>query len=112
MGGTLLEAHCPRRDGGMDRWVRSSDVNEGQSLDVLYDPAPVSHWVAWSALMVFGGPSSRSGEDGRDDLAVDVGETAIGSVVPEAQPIEVDAEEMQQGRVLVVAHRLVLGSGI
>src|SRR5260370_37507737 len=67
-------------------------------------------------LSVLNGRSSHkaihpSGEDLADDVAVDVGQATVDAVVAERQLLMVDAQQMQNGRVQVVAVRLT-GAGL
>src|SRR5215470_10013440 len=51
----------------------------------------------------------NSGEDVLDDVSVDIGQAAVDAVVADGQLLVIDAEQVQDGRVQVVAVRLALG---
>src|ERR1044072_7814999 len=86
----------------MTKKIRMSEIRSGAAA------------LAWAPLVIreleFLGDwtfdrrySARvSGEQIRDDLAVDVGEAAVGAVVAEGEFLMVDAEEVQRGGVEVV----------
>src|SRR5436305_1413201 len=69
----------------------------------LYSVFPLG-WLG----SVFGPRSARSGDDLADDVPVDIGQPPVDAVVAEGEPGVVDAEQVQDGGVQVVAVGRVL----